>query len=70
MYLKNHFTIEKSPKGKIPWITYNGEHISDSQFCIDYLIKKFDKDLSEHLTPEEKSLARAFLKLTEESIRW
>ncbi len=48
-FFKNDFTFEKSPKGKIPWITYNGEHISDSHFCINYLIEKFGKDLSNHL---------------------
>jgi hypothetical protein len=31
---------------------------------------KFDKDLSSHLTPYEKAIARAFLKLNEESMRW
>ena len=60
----------KSPKGKIPWISFNNEDISDSQFCIEFLMKKYDKDLSSHLSPIEKSIARAFLKLNEESLRW
>lgn len=59
-----------SPKGKIPWITLNGEHYSDSQFVIEFLIKKYNKDLSAHLSPAEKALARSFLKLNEESLRW
>jgi hypothetical protein len=37
---------------------------------MEYLIKKFDKDLSKDLTPLEKSMARAFMKLAEESSRW
>lgn len=60
----------RSPKGKIPWITYNGVDVSDSQFCIEFLMKKLDKDLSSHLSPIERSIARAFLKLNEESARW
>ena len=62
--------MELSPKGKIPWITLNGEDISDSQFCIEFLMKKFDKDLSSHLSLVEKGIARAFLKMAEESMRW
>lgn len=60
----------RSAKGKVPWITYNGIDVSDSQFCIEFLIEKLDKDLSAHLSPYEKSIARAFLKLNEESTRW
>ena len=59
-----------SPKGKIPWITLNGEDISDSDFCIKFLKEKLNKDLSSHLSPAEKAIARAFLKLNEESMRW
>ena len=62
--------MKMSPKGKVPWIEFNGVVVSDSQFCIDFLIKQFNKDLSAHLTPVEKSIARAFLKLNEESARW
>lgn len=28
-----------SVKGKSPWITLNGEHIADSQLCVEYLAK-------------------------------
>jgi hypothetical protein len=62
--------LELSPKGKIPWITLNGEHVSDSQFCIDFMIKKFNKDLSAHLGPADKAVVHSFLKMTEESLRW
>ncbi len=61
--------MELSPKGKIPWITLNGEHVSDSQFCIDFLAKKYGKDLSAHLSPLDKGLAHSMLKMTEESLR-
>lgn len=27
------------PKGKLPWITDNGTHVADSQFCVEYLRK-------------------------------
>ena len=59
-----------SPKGKIPWIHLNGQIYSDSQFCIDFLASKYEKDLSKHLSITEKAIERAFIKLTEESLFW
>lgn len=60
----------RSSKGKVPWITYNGIDVSDSQFCIEYLTKQCSKDLSDGLTKTEKSIGRAYLKLVEESLKW
>ena len=57
-------------KGKMPWITFNGVDVDDSQFCIEYLAKNLGKDLSENLNNVEKSIARAFFKLCDESLRW
>ncbi len=54
-HVKNDLTYELSPKGKILWMTLNGEHVSDSQFCIDLLIKKYSKDLSAHLSPASRA---------------
>lgn len=28
-----------SVKNKCPWITLNGDHVADSQLCIEYLAK-------------------------------
>ncbi|XP_050691501.1 failed axon connections homolog [Eriocheir sinensis] len=47
-------------KGKSPWITLNGEDLADSQFIMDHLGTKFAKDLSAHLSGEEKAVAHAF----------
>jgi hypothetical protein len=62
--------MELSPKGKIPWLTLNGEDVSDSDFCIKFLQKKYGKDFSGHLNAQEKAIARSFLKMVEESTRW
>lgn len=59
-----------SSKGKTPWITYNGMDIADSQFCIDYLNKKLGVDMNDKLTSEQKAIARAFQKMTEENLYW
>ncbi len=59
-----------SSKGKTPFITYNGIDVADSQFCIDFLNDKRGIDLNKHLTIEQKSIARAFQKMTEENLYW
>ncbi len=67
---KNEFGIKFSKKGKIPWINLNEFEMGDSQFIIDYLSQKLDKDLSKNLTPTQKATERAFLKMIEESLFW
>ncbi|XP_029637837.1 failed axon connections homolog [Octopus sinensis] len=64
------YTFEMSPKHKIPWITYNGEVVSDSQFIIEYLNKKFNLNFNSHLTDEQRSIARAMQKMLEENLYW
>ncbi len=44
--------------------------MADSQFIIDFLKEKFDKDLSKRLSLSERAVERAFLKLNEESLFW
>ncbi len=56
--------------GKTPWMTFNGEEVADSQSCIDLLRLKFQKDLSSHLTAEERAQARAFRLMMEEHFYW
>ncbi|XP_077982058.1 failed axon connections homolog [Glandiceps talaboti] len=59
-----------SPKGKTPWIEFNGETMGDSSFIIEFLNKKFQVDLSQHLSPQERAIARAFQKMAEENLYW
>ncbi|CAI9724091.1 Hypothetical predicted protein [Octopus vulgaris] len=64
------YCFDMSPKHKTPWITYNGEVVSDSQFIIEYLNEKFNIDLSSHLTDEQRGVARAMRKMLEEDLLW
>ena len=48
----------------------NGEIISDSQLCIEFLNKKFNVDLDKSLTVEQKAISRAFRKMMEEGFYW
>jgi len=57
-------------KGKMPWITLNNEEFTDSSLIIELLSRKFQKDLSSHLSEEEKAVARAFQIMAEEHLYW
>ena len=59
-----------SPKGKTPYINLNGETVSDSQFCVEYLNEKFNIDMDKHLNKEEKAVARSLRKMVEEGFYW
>lgn len=57
-------------KGKSPWITLNGEDTADSQLIIEYLGPKFRKDLTSHLTAEEKAVAHSLQIMIDEYFLW
>lgn len=67
---KVDFEEPMSTKGKTPWMTLNGEEVADSQFCIDLLRRKFEKDMSSHLSPEERATAQAYRLMMEEHFYW
>ncbi|KAI8789724.1 failed axon connections homolog isoform X2 [Biomphalaria glabrata] len=68
-YMNDH-SGTMSKKGKTPWITYNGKDIADSQMCIEYLKDKRNLRVDDHLSREEKAVARAIRCLTEENLYW
>ena len=55
----NDFEEPLSEKQKCPWITMNGQDVSDSQLCVEFLMDKLGKDMDSHLTDEETATARA-----------
>lgn len=70
LFVQNEFGMDFSSKGKMPWIEINGVQIADSQFIIEHLSKKLNKDLSQYLSDSDRGIERAFLKMTEESLFW
>lgn len=64
------FGMKMSSKGKMPWIEYNGKEVADSNFCIEFLSKEFGVDVDDHLTVEQKAMARAILVMLEENTYW
>ncbi len=68
---QNEFTImDRSAKGKLPYITLNDIDVGDSFFAIKYLSEKFGRDLNDHLTVTERAISHAFYKLIEDSFGW
>nr|CDJ87805.1 Outer mitochondrial membrane transport complex protein domain containing protein [Haemonchus contortus] len=68
--ISNEFT-KMSSKGQIPFVEVNGRQVADSNFIIDHLIEEFNKkSIDDRLTPMEKSYARAYHALVEDSLRW
>ena len=68
--LQNDHSGKFSSKRKTPWMEYDGKSIADSQFCVDFIKKKRNIDLNDHLSPSQKAVGRAFQKLTEENLYW
>lgn len=68
-YMNEH-GFNKSSKGKYPWMEYNGDIVADSQICIEYLNKKLNIDINNHLTNEQRGIGRAFQKMFEENTYW
>ena len=55
----NDFAEPMSEKQKCPWITINGQDVSDSQLLVEFLTNKLGKDMDSHLTKEEAARGRA-----------
>lgn len=62
--------LKFGPKGKIPWIEYNGTTLGDSQFIIEFLGREFNVDLNSHLSARERATAWAIQKWLEEFTYW
>ncbi|XP_066289725.1 failed axon connections homolog [Branchiostoma lanceolatum] len=58
------------PKGKIPWIEYNGEAMGDSGLIIEFLNREKGVDLNQSLSDADKAVSRAFTKMGEENTYW
>lgn len=67
---QNVHAYKTGPKGKSPWIEYNGLVLGDSQFIMANLSKQFDVDLNRSLSKEQRATARAFQKMVDEHMYW
>jgi len=62
--------IRKAPKGKLPFISDNGQIISDSTFIIDHLQEKNSIDLDRHLSDSQRAIAFLVRSTLEEKVYW
>lgn len=60
----------RSSKGKMTWIEYNGEDIADSELCIDYIKDKFQVDVNSDYTPEQLASGFMVQKMVEDHLYW
>ena len=63
-----HF--EKAPKGKIPFIDYQGKLIGDSTLIIEMFKQKEGIDLDRGLTDSERAISLAFRRMLKENTYW
>ncbi|XP_078325127.1 failed axon connections homolog [Crassostrea virginica] len=63
-------STNRSSKGKMTWIEYNGEEIADSEFCMQYVNRKFNVDLDKDFSEEDQAAARAIQRMVDEHLYW
>ncbi|KAG9333891.1 hypothetical protein JZ751_009410 [Albula glossodonta] len=57
---QNYFDGKLSPQGKMPWIEYNNQQVSGTEFIIDFLEEKLGMTLNKSLSPQEKAVTIAY----------
>ncbi|GHF84428.1 glutathione S-transferase family protein [Thalassotalea marina] len=62
--------LKKSPKGKLPFITDGDKTIADSHFILEYLTEKYQVNIDDHLSEEQKAQALLYSKALDESLYW
>ncbi|XP_067666081.1 failed axon connections homolog [Haliotis asinina] len=61
---------QRSSKGKLTWIEYNGQAVADSTLCIEFLNKKLGVNLNRNLSPADRGVAQAMQVMVEEHMYW
>ncbi|KAG7469933.1 hypothetical protein MATL_G00134100 [Megalops atlanticus] len=67
---QNYFDGQLSPQGKMPWIEYNKQQVSGTEFIIDFLEEKLGVNLNKGLSPQERAISWAITKMVEEHFYW
>ncbi|MDH3231939.1 MAG: glutathione S-transferase family protein [Alphaproteobacteria bacterium] len=64
------FDPSKGPKGKIPFVEFEGETIGDSEFIIQAISAGKGIDLDDGMGAEDRAVATAFTRMIEEHLYW
>ena len=60
----------QSPKGKFPFINFEGKLISDSTLIIEMFKREKDIDLDQGLSPSERAISLAFRRMLQTNTYW
>lgn len=63
-------SLQKAPKGKLPFIDDDGTVIADSYFIIQHLKEKHGADIDEWLNEKQRATAYLMKKSLEENLYW
>lgn len=69
-YMNDFVHYQRHAGGKTTWITHGSEDVGDSQLVVEYLGKKYLKDLNSNLGPMERAIARCVRILLEDHLHW
>ncbi|KAK4293102.1 hypothetical protein Pmani_034175 [Petrolisthes manimaculis] len=58
------------PKGKCPWVSINGDDLTDSEFVIDDLSSRFGVSLDGHLDTQRAAILEAVRIMADEHLFW
>ena len=64
------FNLQKSPRGKLPYIEDEGEIIADSHFIIEHLKSKHGNPLEDWLSDEQKAHNHLIIRSLDENLYW
>lgn len=62
--------LGKSPKGKLPFINDEGEIVADSAFILRYLTEKYQLEIDDFLTPEQRAQTVLFTQALDDNFYW
>ncbi|XP_065194132.1 failed axon connections homolog isoform X3 [Sycon ciliatum] len=63
-------TQQMGPKDKMPYIAYNGQVISDSDFIVDFLIKELQLKCDSDLDESQRAVGHVTCQMLEENTYW
>ncbi|KAJ3347927.1 hypothetical protein HDU91_006671, partial [Kappamyces sp. JEL0680] len=58
------FNLAKAPKGKIPWMEYDGQVMGDSELIIEFLSQRFG--VMESISPEQVAMSHCITRMMSE----
>jgi len=64
----NHNGKLRSKRGFLPFVELNGEEISDSDLIVKNLAKKYEKEMDESLTAEQKNIQHAMVQMVDKHL--